>query len=643
MIPSDRTRVKSSEAAPSLRGRTSSPRTLPEHSAEVILRQWIESTESLHAAVLSLDLQGNLVGWSKGAEALSGFASREVIGKPFSTLFGNDRPLALATLERCEIEVPLLKNSGELLQVHLSLGILPDPKGRPVGIAGFLIDVTERKRTEATLRAGLERFQRAAETVDALVYEVDLETGQTYRSAGMVAVLGFHPEEVPADPEWWHRRIHPDDLTRVRAEKDGALASKDFSDVDYRILNRRGDFVFVWDRAAIVRNANGKPIRLVGCTVNITELQKAQEKLRESEERHRLLSELTSDYAYTCRVDVDQTVHLESATEGFIRVTGFTVEELNARGGWEALIHPLDLVAVFQRMPQLLVGQRDVRELRILTKSGEIRWIRYSTHPIWDTIRGRVVRLLGAVKDITERKRDEEKLQEYAQSLQALSQRLLQVQESERRHLARELHDEVAQALTVLNLTLEMSLRQEGEPLRASLAEAQAQVKELTTRVRDLSLRLRPTMLDDLGLLPALVWLFQRYSAQTRVQIDFQHSGLARRFRPEVETAAYRIVQEALTNVARHARVHAATVRLWLDRDRLWVQIEDRGFGFDLEQVANLGTSSGLSGMKERARLLGGNLVVESVPGSGTCLTAELPLSPDEEKQVHAPDAASGG
>jgi len=160
-------------------------------------------------------------------------------------------------------------------------------------------------------------------------------------------------------------------------------------------------------------------------------------------------------------------------------------------------------------------------------------------------------------------------------------------------------------------------------------------VNELMALVRDLSLDLRPAMLDDLGLLPTLLWHFDRYTAQTDVGVTFKHIGLeGRRFAPEVETAAYRIVQEALTNVARHAGVSEVAVRLWADQETLGVQIEDRGTGFDPEAALAAGDTTGLAGMRERAVLLGGQLTVESASGAGTCVRAELPLGdPIEEEE----------
>jgi signal transduction histidine kinase len=211
--------------------------------------------------------------------------------------------------------------------------------------------------------------------------------------------------------------------------------------------------------------------------------------------------------------------------------------------------------------------------------------------------------------------------------LQALSHRLVEVQEAERRHIARELHDEVGQLLTGLKLTLDMSLRLPNEEIRYSLDEPQALVNELIRRVRELSLELRPAMLDDLGLFPTLLWHFERYTAQTRIKVKLEQSGLEdRRFAAATETAAFRIIQEALTNVARYADTTEVRVRLWLDGNLLHVQIQDDGAGFDLEATQATGSHSGLSGMLERAALLGGQLNIESVIGVGTQITGKLPL-----------------
>jgi signal transduction histidine kinase len=216
--------------------------------------------------------------------------------------------------------------------------------------------------------------------------------------------------------------------------------------------------------------------------------------------------------------------------------------------------------------------------------------------------------------------------------LRALSQRLVEVQEAERRYLARELHDEVGQILTGLKLRLELCKRLPPEEAAETLNEAQAGVNELMQRAREMSLNLRPAALDDLGLLAALEWHASRYTAQTGVRVEFTASGLkGRRLAAQVETAAFRIVQEALTNVARHAGVNEVSVSAQADDEKLRVKISDCGRGCDPRAALETHTSNGVAGMAERAMLLGGYLDIQSAPGAGTTITAELPFNQPEE------------
>ena len=213
------------------------------------------------------------------------------------------------------------------------------------------------------------------------------------------------------------------------------------------------------------------------------------------------------------------------------------------------------------------------------------------------------------------------------EALRLMSLRLVEVQEKERRFLARELHDEVGQVLTGLKMVIDQSLPLAPPPLQERLNDAVEMINDLVGRIRQLSLDLRPQMLDDLGLMVALEWHFRRYTQQTGIAVDFQHNPIYGRLHASIETALYRIVQEALTNVARYARVKSVIVRLWVDHERAGVQVKDLGAGFDPARKLAARASTGVAGMKERAELLGGEFTLESKPGQGTCLTVELPLA----------------
>jgi PAS domain S-box-containing protein len=226
------------------------------------------------------------------------------------------------------------------------------------------------------------------------------------------------------------------------------------------------------------------------------------------------------------------------------------------------------------------------------------------------------------VTDITARQQVEQVLSQTLERVKTLSRQLLEVQEQERRHLARELHDEFGQQLTALVLTLSRADAQ-------ACSEALTKVKFLSAQVRDLALRLRPPMLDDLGLLPALFWLLDQLRVQTGLDAILTHLGLQGRLPQAVETAAFRIVQEALTNVVRHAGLVPVAVRVRQEEDRLSLEIEDQGPGFDPSTVTP-DRGFGLAGMRERAELLGGTWSLVTTLGVGTCVCAELPIGASE-------------
>jgi len=372
---------------------------------------------------------------------------------------------------------------------------------------------------------------------------------------------------------------------------------------------------------------------------------------REVTDREALFAELTASIAELLNAEQCAIALREEETGDFVLqwpAYGMTPEQV-ALGRFPAtqvatLLErmPRDEALIVERleqegglMPELVEawGERSLLIARLQVEDRVLGGIRVANKRSGERFTSDDARLLGLVANLAAVALQNAWLFEQVRSgherLRRLSHQLVEMQEAERRHVARELHDEIGQALTGLKLTLETSKSLPTDALKANLKEAQVLVDELIQRVRGLSLDLRPAILDDLGLLPALLWYFERYTAQTNVQVRFKHAGLEGRFAPEVETMAYRIVQEALTNVARYARVQEATVRVWVDQKTLYVQVEDRGVGFDPEAVLRAGKTSGVAGMRERAALVGGRLTIESAPGTGTKLTAELPLHSD--------------
>lgn len=257
-------------------------------------------------------------------------------------------------------------------------------------------------------------------------------------------------------------------------------------------------------------------------------------------------------------------------------------------------------------------------------KDGKLDWVRWEIRP-WHETNGEIGGIILFSEVITERKLAQEELRLSRDRLAELSRRLVEAHESERRAIGRELHDQIGQMLTALKLTIEIAMQLPPEQALRKAAQEKELVEDLLARVSALSLELRPPMLDDLGLIPALLWHVNRFQEQSRIEVDFKHSGVeGKRFPPEIETTAYRIVQESLTNAARHAG--ATRVRLEVQRRDGWmeIQIEDDGAGFDVESA--LAKNRGLGGMRERVQLVGGTFQIESEPGKGTRELIRLPI-----------------
>jgi PAS domain S-box-containing protein len=225
---------------------------------------------------------------------------------------------------------------------------------------------------------------------------------------------------------------------------------------------------------------------------------------------------------------------------------------------------------------------------------------------------------------------------------QFLARKLVKVQEDERRSLARELHDEIGQMLTGLQFTIKSSMSQSNEDQRNKLDQAQIIISAIISQIRELSINLRPSLLDDLGILPTLEWYFSRYEAKTGIEVDFQHENLEQRFNTDLETAAFRIVQEALTNVARYSESVTVNVRMIVRDSMMQIEVRDEGRGFDPAALGR-NQSLGIEGMRERAYVLGGLLDIQSEPGKGTRVQASLPISGYIERRINERDRPASG
>jgi PAS domain S-box-containing protein len=553
-------------------------------------------------------------------------------------------------------------------------------EGRRVRVA-TIRDITKRKQAEEALRESEERFRRLYEQAPLGYQSLDAEGRLVDVNQAWLDLLGYSRHQVIG--RWFGDFLAPQEVDSFQQRFSRFKATGEVH-VDLEMVRHNASTIIVHIDGRIGHDEHGQ-FKQTHCILHdITERKQAEEALRgslkETARGQRLLLALSGaaqavqrahlpDEVY--RTVLDQVTGLGyhalvfelTADQAQLTISHLTLEPVLLRAGEQltslsplGYCFPLVPGGLFQRMiadgkttfvarPTNYIVEALPEAVR--AQSGRLAaLLRLEQGIVAPLTVGHEVHGLLAVMgpDLTEadvpamsafasqaaialeNARLFEEVQAAHERLRALSHRLVEVQEAERRHIARELHDEVGQVLTGLKLVLEMSAQLPADRIRDGLGEAQALVNELMTQVRELSLELRPAMLDDLGLLPALLWQFERYAARTHVHVSFGQTGVERRFPTDVETAAYRIVQEALTNVARHAAVSEVMVRLWADQDSLHVQVEDQGSGFDVEASQAAAGGGGLSGMYERAALLGGQLTIESAPGAGTCLTAALPL-----------------
>lgn len=347
-------------------------------------------------------------------------------------------------------------------------------------------------------------------------------------------------------------------------------------------------------------------------TGEIAERKKAEQDLRQNESRLRLL--------------LDKVPCILWTTDSEVRITSAKGAGLGSVGGTPHRTEGLALAECFRTddptSPAVVAHRQALQGTpgSFETAAGD-RTFYSHVEPLRDG-EDMIAGVIGVAMDITERKRSEEELR-------ALSRRLVETQEDERRSIAHDLHEHMTQYLAYLKILMDGAMR---SPSQGSLEEMREALQEVISGVHTLSSSLWPPMLDDLGLLPALLGYFERYTANTHVRVQFEHGHLKRTLPREVRTAAYRIVQSALVNVAWHAGVTDVMVHARADKNALYLKIQDEGVGFDPEALP-IGASVGLNGMRERALALGGNLTIETSPGAGTCLSVTLPLSAPRRAQ----------
>ena len=408
-----------------------------------------------------------------------------------------------------------------------------------------------------------------------------------------------------------HARLQRDrqHKERMRAEKELAKAR---DELELRVK----------ERTAVLKKV------VANLQKQIKDRKRTQKKLYEAERRYRTVADFTHDWEYWLGPKRD-LLYVSPSCE---RITGYRPGEFFMRDQIRLteIVHPEDREAVEAHLTEEFESNAVHHlDFRIITRSGETRWISHYCQPVSGPDGERLGRR-ASNRDITDRKRTEEALQQSGEQLRHLSTQLLEVQENERKRIAMELHDSIGQSLTAIKFSLEeilgnmRSSRDEAgvEALGALMPVVQQAIEE----VRRIHTDLRPSLLDDLGIVTTISWFCREFEILYSVLRIEKEIGIEETDVPEtLKIVIFRILQEALNNVGKHA--DADFVRVFLTRtdDRLELTIEDNGQGFDVEHVYSVKSADrgfGLTNMKERTELSGGIFSIQSTPGRGTTVRA---------------------
>ncbi|MBM4462386.1 MAG: PAS domain S-box protein [Chloroflexi bacterium] len=517
-------------------------------------------------------------------------------------------------------EMELRRKDGSTVWTDTNLTYLRDRHGKLIGHLGAIRDITERKQVE-------EALQKAKEFTDSLIASMqdglsilDSNGVHTEVNPALCDMTGFSREELigtgPPHPYW-----PPESLEEMETAFQKVLKGE-FGDLEMTFMRKDGERFPVIVTPSWVKDKRGNAISYFATVKDITQRKQTEEALRQREEEYRLLIENANE-AISVACDGILCFVNSKATE----MTGYSKEELTS-APFVNFIHPDDREMVAERHVRRLRGEQfpGVYPFRIVDKAGNTKWLEISAVLIsW---KGKPA-TLNFLIDITGRKQALDELRNSYEQLRSLYRRLQSVREEERISIAREVHDELGQALIGLKMDISW-LEARLHPTDVTLldkARAMSEAIDNTIKaVKRISTTLRPPLLDDLGLVAAVQWQAEEFQKRTKIKCQLHLDGCEELPEDaELDTGIFRILQEALSNVNRHARATRVKVSL-LQRDgELLLKVSDNGRGIEKDQISSP-ESLGLVGIRERAALLEGASQIVGRRGRGTVLTVAIPM-----------------
>jgi PAS domain S-box-containing protein len=604
--------------------------------------RWYYALDGAGHGVWDWSVQTGEVYFSVHWKAILGFEPEEIGGSLSeweSRVHPEDLPEVLAEMKRhLEGETPAYVTEHRLRAKDGSYRWILDqgrvmtraPDGKPLRVVGTHTDITERKRLEAERRESEERYRGIFHESVTAIYMFDREKRFIESNQAGLDLLGYTREELLS-------RSIPDvdaDPVVVLPAHRTLLSGGRLVAYEHRLRRKDGAIITVLNNSRPLTDAGGNVIGMLSTLMDITERKRAEEAIRKEESFRRSVIERAAEGLCVCRA-VPEFPHVRFTVwnERMVQITGRTMDEINRKGWYQSVYPDAEYrQRAIRRMEEMREGKDlNAEEWNITRADGQGRTVAIST-TLLPGDEG-ADHVLALMTDVTERRQTERALRASHEQLRALAGRLQTVREEERGHVAREIHDVLSQELTCIKMDLAWLGRRLPEPLGPDkvglllekVEELKGEADVAIQTVQKIATELRPVVLDCLGLCAAVEWQVRNFQERTGIVCDSRVPAEEISVDRERSSAVFRILQESLTNIARHSSAARVEVGLECDDQALVLTVRDDGRGISQEKLQDM-ASLGLLGMRERAALLGGRCDIAGEPGKGTSIRVVIPL-----------------
>jgi PAS domain S-box-containing protein len=528
--------------------------------------------------------------------------------------------LRAGSIDHYQLEKRYFRRDGSLVWGSLSISLLKS-SASPLVLA-MVEDITDKKKAEEALRASEERLRLAQQAARIAAFDCNTRTGVNTWTPELEAMYGLAPGGFGGTQTAFENLVHLDDRAGVIKLVDAAMKSGQPTKGEWRVVWADGSVHWIAGRWQVFMDASGEPSKMIGVNIDITERKRAEETLRESEEKFRSVFR----DAGVGMVIVSPEGRFLAANESFCDSLGYTEEELREKTV-ESVTLSEDWPAFSKKLREALTEGHGFQwfEKRCLHKSGRIVYTASSASLIRSR-NGEPQYFVGEVLDVTMRKEAE-------QALADMTRKLIAAQEQERARIARELHDDISQRLAMLAIELEQ-VQNDPSEIQQRVSKLRNQTTEISNDVQALSHDLHSSQLEYLGAVGGMKSWCKEFGERQRMQIDCKQD-VRSTLSQEIGLCLFRVLQEALHNAAKHSGVTRIEVQLREDSGEIHLVVSDLGRGFDWETAMSRGL--GLTSMQERVRLVNGTIEIQSKPMGGTTIHIRVPL-----RSESAPQRAAG-